>query len=128
MSNRRPRTSRRIPADTPCAFSYLLWIVGGNYPVGHPILTIPNLITGDLDHDDLWALAQILGQVKPPVATKEDIAKSGLEIVKGNAVQQCLAEGKIRENCAERCLVSGSRGTRRVAAESRSEVGSENSR
>lgn len=102
-------TNQPIERNDENVRNYLLWIVGGNYPLGHPILTIPNLLTGDLDHDDLWALAQILGQVKPPVATKEDIANSGLEVVKGSQIMTCLEEGKITENCVERCLVSGVR-------------------
>lgn len=34
--------------------NYVLWVVGGNYPVGHPILTLPHLFTGELSHEDLW--------------------------------------------------------------------------
>lgn len=36
--------------------NYVLWVVGGNYPVGHPILTLPHLFTGELSHDDLWCV------------------------------------------------------------------------
>ncbi|KAJ9107629.1 hypothetical protein QFC21_001089 [Naganishia friedmannii] len=85
--------------------NYVLWVVGGNYPVGHPILTLPHLFTGELSHDDLWVLAEALGQVKPPVASRTDIQNSGLVIVKGGQVKDEAATGSILANCVEQCLI-----------------------
>ena len=86
--------------------NYVIWVVGGNYPAGHPILTIPHLFTGELSHDDLWALSEALGQHKPPVATKADIAKAGLRVIKGSDVPTAVREGRVHEMCLDRCLVS----------------------
>ncbi|KAJ9112598.1 hypothetical protein QFC19_000618 [Naganishia cerealis] len=85
--------------------NYVLWVVGGNYPVGHPILTLPHLFTGELSHDDLWVLAEALGQVKPPVASRSDIQNSGLVIITGNQVKDEAASGAILANCVEQCLI-----------------------
>lgn len=86
--------------------NYVIWVIGGHYPAGHPILTVPRLFTGELTHDDLWALAEALGSVKPPVATKEDIAKAGLQVIKGAEIKPAVEAGKVHDMCLERCLVS----------------------
>jgi hypothetical protein len=86
--------------------NYVIWVVGGNYPAGHPILTIPHLFTGELSHDDLWALSEALGQHKPPVATKDDIAKAGLQVIKGSDIPTAVQDGRVHEMCLDRCLVS----------------------
>ena len=83
----------------------MLWVVGGLYSSDHPILAAPGLFGGNLDHDDLWALAELMGQVKPPTATSEDIDNSGLEVIKGFTVKTYCAEGKVLENSADRCMV-----------------------
>jgi hypothetical protein len=86
--------------------NYVIWVVGGNYPAGHPILTIPHLFTGELNHDDLWALAEAMGQHKPPVATKDDIAKAGLRVIKGSEIATAVERGQVHDMCLDRCLVS----------------------
>jgi hypothetical protein len=40
--------------------------------------------------------------VKPPTVTKEDIEKSGLEIIKPSQIEQYEKENKIASNCTER--------------------------
>lgn len=113
--SRRPAST---PADAsdPHGRNYVLWVFGGHYPPGHPILTIPQLFTGmgNLSHDDLWALAEALGQAKPPTASKEDIKKSGLKEFKGSEIGTVVKSGEVMENCEERCLVSSSVPHRRV--------------
>lgn len=47
-------------------------------------------------------LAELLGQVKPPVATREEIDKSGLQIINSSELAQYEQEGKVASNCAER--------------------------
>lgn len=86
--------------------NYVIWVVGGNYPAGHPILTIPHLFTGELNHEDLWALAEAMGQAKPPVATKDDIAKAGLRVIKGSEIETAVKTGQVHDMCLDRCLVS----------------------
>ena len=47
-------------------------------------------------------LAELLGQVKPPVATREDIENSGLQIIKSSELEEYEREGKLASNCVER--------------------------
>jgi hypothetical protein len=47
-------------------------------------------------------LAELLGQAKPPTTTKEDIEKSGLEVIKASQLSQYESEGKISSNCTDR--------------------------
>ena len=47
-------------------------------------------------------LAELLGQVKPPVATREDIDNSGLQIVKSSELPRLEEEGRVASNCVER--------------------------
>ncbi len=47
-------------------------------------------------------LAELLGQVKPPTATRDDIAKSGLQIIKASEVTRYEQEGRVASNCVER--------------------------
>ena len=51
-------------------------------------------------------LADLLGQVKPPTATKEEIEKSGLQVFKASKIGEYEREGKISGNCVERVCVS----------------------
>ncbi|KZO96917.1 hypothetical protein CALVIDRAFT_104383 [Calocera viscosa TUFC12733] len=85
--------------------SYIIWVVGGHYPPNHPIITAPHLLTGQLDHDDLWALGELLGQVKPPTATREEIEKSGLEVIRVTRLKEWEESGRVASNCTERCLI-----------------------
>ncbi|CAE6533616.1 unnamed protein product [Rhizoctonia solani] len=85
--------------------NYIIWIIGGYYPSNHPLLAHPNLFLGQVHPDELWMLNEFLGQVKPPTATQEDIAKAGLRIVKGVEVKELAASGSVTENCTERCLI-----------------------
>ena len=50
----------------------------------------------------LWELAELLGQVKPPTATKEDIAKSGLEVIRPADLIQYEKDGRVASNCIDR--------------------------
>lgn len=44
----------------------------------------------------------MLGQTKPPTASKEDIDNSGLEIIKPDQLVAREGEGKVASNCIER--------------------------
>lgn len=84
---------------------FVLWILGGLYPVNHPIVIAPSLLGDDvMSYDELLRLAEVLGNVKPPTVTAEEIKKSTLKIVKTAAIPGLLAQGEIRDITAERCL------------------------
>ncbi|KAG9009567.1 hypothetical protein FRB94_011984 [Tulasnella sp. JGI-2019a] len=85
--------------------NYLIWVIGGYYPETHPILVSPNLLLNHFDQDDFWGLADLLGQVKPPVASKEDIDRAGLQIIKAELLKQYESEGKVTSNTTDRCLI-----------------------
>ena len=125
-----PRLNRSTPADAPPrtlrsrlgrimspraasppagpTHTYLVYVIGGNYPANHPILRIPALMTGEpLSDEDMTLIGELLGSVKPPVASREDIEKAGLKIVKGDEMEGLGKGGEVLENCVERCLVSG---------------------
>ncbi|KAG8873038.1 hypothetical protein FRB98_009235 [Tulasnella sp. 332] len=96
LNNGEPREGTR---------NYLIWVIGGYYPETHPILVSPNLLLNHFDQDDFWGLADLLGQVKPPVASKEDIDRAGLQIIKADVLKQYETEGKVTSNTTDRCLI-----------------------
>ena len=51
-------------------------------------------------------LAEMLGHVKPPTVTKEEIDKSGLETIKPAMLSAYEAKGKIASSCTERVCLS----------------------
>lgn len=51
-------------------------------------------------------LADLLGQVKPPTVSKDEIDKSGLEIIKAAQLSQHENDGKVSSNCLDRvCII-----------------------
>ena len=81
-------------------------MIGGNYPRSHPVLAIPNLITGGpLTDEEMQLVGELMGPAKPPTATAEDIAQSGLKVVDGSEMVQLGEKGDVLESCVERCLV-----------------------
>ncbi|KAF9468743.1 hypothetical protein BDZ94DRAFT_1294288 [Collybia nuda] len=101
---RHGRRTRTAPTTTlPGSRTFLIYVIGGYYPPNHSIVTGgPNSLDS---FEALLELAELLGQVKPPTVTKEDIDKSGLEIIKAAQVEQYEQDGKISSNCTERCLI-----------------------
>lgn len=86
--------------------TYLVWVIGGWWPRNHPVLAIPGLLTGGpLTDEELSLLSELLGQVKPPTATKEDLEKAELEIWPAAKLQELVDEGKVLSSCLDRCLV-----------------------
>jgi len=82
--------------------TYLIFVIGGYYPPNHSIVTGADDMNS---FEALWELADLLGQVKPPVASKEDIEKSGLEIIKPSSLPGYEKSGKVASNTVERCLI-----------------------
>lgn len=85
--------------------SFVLWVVGGQYPDGHPILTAPGLLTGQMTYNELLALAEVMGNVKPPTASAADIERSTLDVIRGAAVGEWVDQGRIIASSADRCAI-----------------------
>lgn len=102
------RFTARREARTPAPLNtYLIYVIGGNYPQSHPVLAIPALISGGpLSDEDLQLVSELLGPAKPPTATAEEIERSGLQVVKGSELPTLVADGKVLDASAERCMVS----------------------
>lgn len=83
--------------------TFLIFVIGGYYPPGH------SMVVGGPDTLDsfeaLLELTELLGQVKSSTASREDIEKSGLKIIKASALKVLEEEGKVTSNCVDRCLI-----------------------
>ena len=98
-----------------CLFAEAVLYVG-YYPPNHHMVTGSDSLDS---YEALWyvlgmfcavrdsdrctrELAELLGQVKPPVATREDIDNSGLQIIKSSDLPRLEEEGRVASNCVER--------------------------
>ncbi|KAG0704818.1 hypothetical protein DFH29DRAFT_909952 [Suillus ampliporus] len=98
---RRAAVARQSATETPGSRTFLIYVIGGYYPPDHQIIT-----GGNLDSfEALWELAELLGQVKPPTVSKEEIDKSGLEVIKADSLEEYAKEGRVATNCVDRCLI-----------------------
>ncbi|WVQ68574.1 uncharacterized protein L199_006783 [Kwoniella botswanensis] len=98
--------SRRNPTHLGPLNTYLVYVIGGNYPQNHPILSIPNLITGGpLTDEEMNLISELMGPAKPPTVNKDEIEKSGLKIVRGSEMDDLRKDGKLLDICGDRCLV-----------------------
>ncbi|OBZ71106.1 hypothetical protein A0H81_08618 [Grifola frondosa] len=82
--------------------TFLIYVIGGYYPPNHHMVTGADSLDS---YEALWELAELLGQVKPPVATKEDIDNSGLQVIKPTDLQTYEQDGRVASNCVDRCLI-----------------------
>jgi len=57
--------------------SWLIYVVGTNVSSDHPAFTMPSLFTDNPSYEDMQMLSTLLGPVKPPVATQDDVATAG---------------------------------------------------
>ncbi|RPD54681.1 hypothetical protein L227DRAFT_511280 [Lentinus tigrinus ALCF2SS1-6] len=118
---RRNGSRGRRAAEGTGSRTFLIYVIGGEFCI-IPLARAPakqralpgyyppnhHMVTGsdNLDsYEALWELAELLGQVKPPVATREDIENSGLQIIKSSELEDYEREGKLASNCVERCLI-----------------------
>lgn len=98
------RREQRVP--TPLN-TYLIYVIGGNYPRSHPVLAIPALVSGGpLSADDLQLVSELLGPAKPPTVTADEIERSGLTVVHGAAMGALVSTGDVLEASLDRCMVS----------------------
>lgn len=100
--------ARREPrAASPPLNTYLIYVIGGNYPRSHPVLSIPSLVSGGpLTAEDLQLLSELLGPAKPPTVTTEELQASGLKIMQAHALAQAVKDGQVLDSSTERCMVS----------------------
>ncbi|KZF25397.1 hypothetical protein L228DRAFT_265866 [Xylona heveae TC161] len=90
--------------------SWIIYVLGGSYPEGHPILTTPSLFTDNPTYEDMLMLSSLLGPAKPPVASREAVASApGVYRVANDAglLVAVSVNGTDRIEIApgERCLV-----------------------
>ncbi|KAN0129965.1 hypothetical protein V8E53_012220 [Lactarius tabidus] len=78
---------------------FFIYIIGGYYPPNH------QLVVGTDPLDSFGELAELLGQVKPPTASNEDIENSGLEIIRSGVLVEYEKIGRIAPMCVDRCLI-----------------------
>jgi hypothetical protein len=92
-------SSARTSDDGHGSTTFFIYVIGGYYPPNH------QLVIGTDPLDSFEELAELLGQVKPPTATKEDIDNSGLEIIRSGVLVEYEKIGRIAPMCVDRCLI-----------------------
>jgi Ring finger domain len=93
--------------------SWLIYVVGTNVSPDHPAFTMPSLFTDSPTYEDMQLLSTLLGPVKPPVATQEDLTSAGgvYRVVArdGTLVAEPVGESSGSPNIAfggeDRCLI-----------------------
>lgn len=102
--------STETPSENSSTRSWIIYILGGNYPEHHPILTTPSLFTDNPTYEDMLLLSTLLGPGKPTVANAQDVASSGglyaVKLCEGDTVA-CEVDGKdqIKIPSTEQCQV-----------------------
>ncbi|THG99579.1 hypothetical protein EW026_g2793 [Hermanssonia centrifuga] len=99
---RRGGSRSRRTAEGAGSRTFLIYVIGGYYPPNHHMVTGSDRLDS---YEALWELAELLGQVKPPTATRQDIDNSGLQIIKASELGMYEQQGRIASNCVDRCLV-----------------------
>lgn len=89
------------PSSETTGHSWVVYVFGGTYPENHPILLRPSVLNENASYEDLLDLEALMGQVKPPVATEEEIESAG-GIFK---VGQLGEDGCIVTEVEGRCLI-----------------------
>ncbi|KAL4743828.1 hypothetical protein BDV11DRAFT_61614 [Aspergillus similis] len=90
--------------------SWLIYVVGTNLSENHPAFAAPSLFTDNPTYEDMVLLSSLLGPVKPPVATQEDLISAGglYRVVKcGDSMSADAVDGARTIQIAEgeRCLI-----------------------
>ncbi|KAI5989012.1 hypothetical protein EDD15DRAFT_2285814 [Pisolithus albus] len=93
--------STTVTGETLASQTLLIYVIGGFSSNEHHVI-----MGGNLDSfEALWELAEFLGQVKPPTASREDIERSGLEVIQSSSLEEYEKMDRIASNCIERCLI-----------------------
>ena len=116
LSSGASRRNGVVEPDNPPAAtgrSWLIYVVGTNVSPDHPAFTMPSLFTDSPTYEDMQLLSTLLGPVKPPVATQEDLTSAGgvYRVVTrdGTLVAEPVAESSASSSIAfggeDRCLI-----------------------
>lgn len=65
------------PVGNATGRSWLIYVVGTNVSSDHPAFTMPSLFTDNPSYEDMQMLTTLLGPVKPPVASQDDVREAG---------------------------------------------------
>ncbi|KAJ7843392.1 hypothetical protein B0H14DRAFT_2778677 [Mycena olivaceomarginata] len=83
--------------------TFLIYVIGGYYPPEHGIL---NGAGGAESLEALFReLPELLGYARPPTASKADIARAGLTVLRPAELPEAEKAGRVVSNCVERCLI-----------------------
>lgn len=100
------------PVGSATGRSWLIYVVGTNVSSDHPAFTMPSLFTDNPSYEDMQMLTTLLGPVKPPVASRDDVREAGglyrLVLREGALLAQTItANGERLEDLGigERCLI-----------------------
>ncbi|KIW81090.1 hypothetical protein Z517_04113 [Fonsecaea pedrosoi CBS 271.37] len=92
--------------------SWLIYVVGTNVSATHPAFAMPSLFTDNPSYEDMQMLSTLLGPVKPPVATQEDVSAAGgvfrLVVQDSGFLGEPDSDGdgsSLVINLGERCLI-----------------------
>jgi hypothetical protein len=116
LSSGASRRNGVVEPDSPPATtgrSWLIYVVGTNVSPDHPAFTMPSLFTDSPTYEDMQLLSTLLGPVKPPVATQEDLTSAGgvYRVVTrdGTLVAELIGESSASSSIAfgseDRCLI-----------------------
>ena len=116
LSSGNSRRNGVVEPDSPpqphTGRSWLIYVVGTNVAADHPAFTMPSLFTDNPTYEDMQLLSTLLGPVKPPVASQEDITLAGglyRIIVNGAGLVAEPLDGSAEEGLTlvdgDRCLI-----------------------
>ncbi|KIK69878.1 hypothetical protein GYMLUDRAFT_34268 [Collybiopsis luxurians FD-317 M1] len=102
--------NRGAPVSLPDLLSssrtFLIYVIGGYYPPDHEIVTGDSNIL-DSSFEALLSLHELLNHPfdTTPTVSKEQLERSGLEVIPGAQIADWEKAGKVRTNCVDRCLI-----------------------
>lgn len=101
------RSTESEEQQTPSRQYWVVYVAGGAYPSNHPILLRPSILSGNPTYEDLLDLGAFMGQVKPPVATAQEIEQSGgiFTYAEEEFISQEVSSNPDEKEVHERCLI-----------------------
>lgn len=115
LSSGNSRRNGVVEPDRPpggAGRSWLIYVVGTNVSPDHPAFTMPSLFTDNPSYEDMQMLSTLLGPVKPPVATQQDVDSAGglyrVSVRGGVMMAETIGEAgqhPISIELGDRCLV-----------------------
>lgn len=77
ITSNNTSVSNLATEEEPPRQTWVVYVFGGTYPENHPILQRPSILTDNPTYEDLLDLGALMGQVRSPVATNEEVSNSG---------------------------------------------------